>query len=580
MSTDPSSAASLSSQAAGAQPAEPASSDHGASGSSAGGVKETIESILIAFILAFVFRAFVVEAFVIPTGSMAPTLLGAHMRFTCTDCGYRFDVNYNSRSIGEDIEIPSHVPSVLVRDVETDRFGRRSLAQKVVPKTFTLTCPNCGFRVPKFNEAEPENDATNPPVFYGDRILVLKYIYLLHDPKRWDVVVFKSPDDPKYQMNYIKRLIGRPGEQIMVLDGDVYARSDDGEPYVVQTKPYSVQQALWRIIYDNDYHPRAQMREDGSAWKQPWVKEGDGAGWDLSRGRTFAFKSAEGSAALRFDPEANPTTNAFTDWIAYDVTQNQPNDHPNTYNPPAPAVWSARVSDLKLDLFYQRKSGAGPLQLELTKLGETFVAEILPERVKLMRRSAGDGSLSVLAEAPCDFKAGQAGRLEFTNVDYQLTLRVDGKEILQSTPEQYHPDVQRLLAAFRAGEKLPEPAVRIIASGQDCELSHLGLYRDVYYLNHGNRSDGQPFWGSPDNPIKLGADEYFVMGDNAIISGDARYWYHPINLLQEDLAVESGRVPGRFMLGQAVFVYWPAGYRPMPNLPGVIPNFGDMRFIH
>ena len=43
-------------------------------------IKETFESIIIAFILAFVFRAYVVEAFVIPTGSMAPTLLGAHYR--------------------------------------------------------------------------------------------------------------------------------------------------------------------------------------------------------------------------------------------------------------------------------------------------------------------------------------------------------------------------------------------------------------------------------------------------------------------------------------------------------------------
>src|SRR5882762_4594404 len=59
-------------------------------------VKETLESILVAFILAFIFRAFVVEAFVIPTGSMAPTLLGAHMRFRCEDCGYQFDVNYPS----------------------------------------------------------------------------------------------------------------------------------------------------------------------------------------------------------------------------------------------------------------------------------------------------------------------------------------------------------------------------------------------------------------------------------------------------------------------------------------------------
>ena len=39
-------------------------------------------------------------------------------------------------------------------------------------------------------------DASDPPVHYGDRILVLKYAYLLEDPKRWDIVVFKSPDPP------------------------------------------------------------------------------------------------------------------------------------------------------------------------------------------------------------------------------------------------------------------------------------------------------------------------------------------------------------------------------------------------
>ena len=57
-------------------------------------IKETFESIIIAFILAFVFRAYVVEAFVIPTGSMAPTLLGAHHRAECDQCGYQFKINF------------------------------------------------------------------------------------------------------------------------------------------------------------------------------------------------------------------------------------------------------------------------------------------------------------------------------------------------------------------------------------------------------------------------------------------------------------------------------------------------------
>src|SRR5947209_18571954 len=124
-----------------------------------GNVKETIESILVAFILAFVFRAFVVEAFVIPTGSMGPTLMGAHMRFDCPDCGYHFAVNFPTKE-GDGTDIPASA------------WRQQGIA-----------CPNCGYIVP------PDTTKTGPTtVYFGDRILVLKYRYLFRDPKRWDVV--------------------------------------------------------------------------------------------------------------------------------------------------------------------------------------------------------------------------------------------------------------------------------------------------------------------------------------------------------------------------------------------------------
>src|SRR5438094_3247987 len=107
-------------------PATPAKTDSKVEASSDGNIKETIESILIAFILAFIFRCFVVEAFVIPTGSMAPTLLGAHSRYQCPDCGYHFDVNYsspdhNGKAGNDDIDIPDRVQPVLERDPETNK---------------------------------------------------------------------------------------------------------------------------------------------------------------------------------------------------------------------------------------------------------------------------------------------------------------------------------------------------------------------------------------------------------------------------------------------------------------------------
>src|SRR5437879_2206869 len=132
-------------------------------------VKETLESILIAFILAFIFRGFVVEAFVIPTGSMAPTLLGAHMRFRCEDCGWRWDVNFETNGRGDDLVIPSR-------------------ANRTVNN---VRCPNCGYTVQPYSAASQDanNTASSPPVRYGDRILVLKYLYLYAEPRRWDVAV-------------------------------------------------------------------------------------------------------------------------------------------------------------------------------------------------------------------------------------------------------------------------------------------------------------------------------------------------------------------------------------------------------
>src|SRR5258705_43367 len=119
--------------AAAERPLQPTASSAEPPISAGKGVKETVESILIAFILAFVFRAFVVEAFVIPTGSMAPTLLGAQMRFTCKECGYTFDTNYATNAgNSEDIEIPSRAGPIQEEyvDPETREKQKRWVNRK------------------------------------------------------------------------------------------------------------------------------------------------------------------------------------------------------------------------------------------------------------------------------------------------------------------------------------------------------------------------------------------------------------------------------------------------------------------
>ena len=51
---------------------------------------ETLQSLIVAFVLAMAFRGFVVEGFVIPTGSMAPTLMGSHALVQSHQTGWTF----------------------------------------------------------------------------------------------------------------------------------------------------------------------------------------------------------------------------------------------------------------------------------------------------------------------------------------------------------------------------------------------------------------------------------------------------------------------------------------------------------
>jgi signal peptidase I len=550
-------------------------------------VKETVESILVAFILAFIFRAFVVEAFVIPTGSMAPTLMGAHMRFRCPDCGYQFDVNFSNGNTSDDVDIPNYALSM----------GGDPLTYK------EIHCPNCGRDIPVVNPADPDNDGTVPPVYYGDRILVLKYLYLFQAPHRWDVVVFKAPVDrakTNYAENYIKRLVGLPGETIVILDGDVYVLDPVSHEYKIQRKPYSVQRDLWRIVYDNDFIPQSmpsggvpgQPRSTSKPWQQPWTPESQASGWTLTTNgpdgkplpgpdknpsRVFTFKS-DGAGSLKFNASANPDTHALTDWLPYDQLGNR-----SMLN---------SVSDLRLNCFYERRAGSGAFSMELTKLGDHFTAEITPGRARLLDER--DGKTTTLFDVPvADLNGTRPAQIEFANCDYRVWLRVNDKEVFQTTDDQYHPNVAYLLDNWE--RDMPAPTVRLMAENQECRIEHLSLWHDIYYINHG---DSRIIWATPNVPdsgvggpmvLKSNPKEYFVMGDNSPISGDARMWTEDVHLPAEMLDVQAGRVPEEFMLGKAFFVYWPAGYRPfsknfawkhpVPN-PGIIPDFGDMRSIH
>ncbi len=58
----------------------------------------------------------------------------------------------------------------------------------------------------------------------GDKILVNKFIYWLHPPERGDIVVFstKGIEGLDSGKDYVKRLVGLPGDEIEIIDGHIY----------------------------------------------------------------------------------------------------------------------------------------------------------------------------------------------------------------------------------------------------------------------------------------------------------------------------------------------------------------------
>lgn len=546
------------------------------------GIKETLESIVVALILAFVFRAFIVEAFVIPTGSMAPTLYGAHGVILCQDCGMEFA--YGVRD-----------PDDTRRTVPV-RAGSRAI------------CPNCNHVNTNLRINDENGNAER-----GDRILVLKWPLDVGaeflEPKRWEVTVFKDPADGT--TNFIKRLIGLPNEVLMILDGDIYtvpveklssgamaeleqirhekaefrAKLRSGrlrsvsaktieelnEKMTIARKTPPVQEALWFPVYNHDFPPQTPDPH------QPrWAPGAGGeSGWNAAS-RRVRFTDAG-----RDDDYITLRGKSFRASCAYNVN--------NMSRAPV-------VTDLRVSFVLTPQDGRGAVRVRLGKHKRVFWATIhmngLITLVESPEPPTPDAPVMVQTEIT-PFLPGRPVELSFENVDYRLALRLNGEEVLASSddpasPAYYAPDI-RWLRRYRSQDPI---APRLYAWRGDFEIAHLTVERDAHYYHEPRAqilalrwapSNG---WASPDNPILLRDKEYFMLGDNTAASKDSRLWdVTGKHLAGRGDAFQLGTVPRDQLIGQAFFVYWPSGHRlewlplPVMNRWGVIPDVGRMRCI-
>ena len=123
-----------------------------------------------------------------------------------------------------------------------------------------------------------------PSLHNGEYILVNKVDYLIHSPERGDIVVFRAIPANQPDRDFVKRIIGLPGETVAVHDGGVYVNNRRlSESYIEAPPDYTfpaskVPANSYFVLGDNrnnsqDSHLWKWLpREDiiGKAWVSYW----------------------------------------------------------------------------------------------------------------------------------------------------------------------------------------------------------------------------------------------------------------------------------------------------------------------
>ncbi len=111
-------------------------------------------------------------------------------------------------------------------------------------------------------------------VMKDDRLIAFRLSYLFKDPERFDIVVFKFPDNEKQY--FIKRIIGLPGEKVEIRDGKVYINDSDeplddsfiAEPMIPEEDiVYNVPEDSYFMLGDN-----RNNSADSRRWNNKFVK--------------------------------------------------------------------------------------------------------------------------------------------------------------------------------------------------------------------------------------------------------------------------------------------------------------------
>ncbi len=439
--------------------------------------RQSAEFLVVLCLSILLFRTFAAEAYIVPTGSMAPTLLGNHREMDCPNCDF-------------------HVA------IGLDEQGRGG----------SPVCPNCGQGGLERAPAVSSN---------GDRVLVQKYLYDVRRPRRWEVAVFHFPGDPSQA--YVKRVVGLPGESLLIQRGDLLFNG------TVARKSLREQRATRILVYDNNFVARDTNRFPRFRFRRGFPIQKFESGW-----------SADGTAFVH-----NPTgpANDRYDWLEYrhwdpHRARYSPIYDFNAYNG-AEIFGENIVTDLMVAARISTGPEAGLLAVRIDYGADHFVVE-LPfgsEKTPLVTRNRRALEVSNVRGGLNTNANGVL--LEASVMDRRLLIALDGELLFD--PIDFNDQT--------VGPWMSDNPIALGTKDGTVRVSDLRIYRDIYYTNTLRSFPHRAF--GVESAYPLGADEYFVLGDNSAVSDDSRFW------------PGSPVVPAELFLGKPFLVHLPGQAVPL-----------------
>ncbi|OGG24583.1 signal peptidase I [Candidatus Gottesmanbacteria bacterium RIFCSPLOWO2_01_FULL_43_11b] len=140
---------------------------------------------------------------------------------------------------------------------------------------------------------EIKGASMEPSFINGEYILTNKILYKIKDPKRGEVVIFKSPGNP--EIDYIKRIIGLPGDTVMLRNDTMYVNDSEveepylspditifGGSYLTEDQEIVVPEGEYFVMGDNRPHS-ADSREFGTVPKEDFIGKAFLRYWPFSK---------------------------------------------------------------------------------------------------------------------------------------------------------------------------------------------------------------------------------------------------------------------------------------------------------